>query len=122
MPAIKKIGVVAFGSDLCPADIFQLHDAVLRVLDNDVLELFWIGKPSNYAQSHLKALFGIGGWTSKLTGRDLYILLLQRRNDIGCRQLPSGQAGGIEPDAHSILALAKNQDIADTGDTFQRVL
>src|SRR5271166_5837182 len=62
VPAVEKIGVVALSANLCAPDILELHDAVLRVLDNDVLEFPGIGKASDYAQRDLEVLLLIGGW------------------------------------------------------------
>ena len=35
VPAVEKVGVVALGANFSPPNILQLHDAVLRVLEDD---------------------------------------------------------------------------------------
>ena len=49
-------------------------------------------------------------------------MLLQGGDHVGGRELAGGQLGGIEPDAHGVLALAEDDDVADARNALQRVL
>ena len=50
------------------------------------------------------------------------VLLLQRRDHVGGGQLPCSQLCRVKPDAHGILALAEDDDVADAWNALQGIL
>ena len=63
-------------------------------------------------------------WRRRLAdaaGGDLDVLLAQRTDHVAGRDLARGEAIGIEPQAHRILALAEDGDVADAGHALQGV-
>ncbi len=76
---------------------------------------------SDYAQRDLEVLLRIGRRTSQLTSRNFDVLLLQRGNHIGRRQLASRQLRRIKPYPHRVLALAEDDDIAHARNSLQRI-
>ncbi len=77
---------------------------------------------SHNPQRHLKTLLGIGGRTAQLAGGYFDVLLLQGGDHVGRGQLTGRQLRRIQPDAHGILALAEDDDVADAGNALQSVL
>src|SRR5580704_10496445 len=122
VPAVKQVGVVGLRANLCSPNIFQLNDAVLGVLDDDVFELDRIGQSPHHAQSDLKVLLRVGRRTSQLTCWDLDVLFLECRYHIGSGQLSGCQLRRVKPDAHRVLTFTKDDYIAHTGYALQRVL
>ena len=64
---------------------------------------------------------GSEGCCAKLAGGNFYVLLGQRVDDVERGEAARGQLGGVEPEAHGVLALAEDDDRADTGDALERV-
>ena len=62
-----------------------------------------------------------GGWPSWPAGISTFCSD-ERVDDVGGGQAASGQADGIEPDAHGVLALAEDDDIAHAGHALEGVL
>ena len=58
---------------------------------------------------------------AELTGGDLDVLLSERIGDVKRGEAAGGETAGIEPDAHGVLALAEDDDVADARDAFERV-
>ena len=81
-----------------------------------------VGQAANDADGHLEVLLGIGGLLAELTGGDLDVLLGESVGDVERGEAAGGEAVGVEPDAHGVLALAEDDDIADAGDALQSVL
>ena len=86
-----------------------------RSIDNDVFELLGISEPAHDAQRDLVVLLRIRRRRSKLSGRDLDVLLRKRIGHVQRGQLPRGQLVRVQPDAHRILALAEDDHIAHAG-------
>ena len=80
-----------------------------------------LGKPPDHAQRDLKVLLGIGRRPAQLARGNFDVLLLQRGDHIRRRQLARGQLGGIEPDAHGILALAEDDHVAHARNALERI-
>jgi hypothetical protein len=116
-----KCGAVGLGTYLCVAYVFEQDDAASSrvVLDDDVLKLFGVGETAYDADCHLELLFGVRGWLAELAGGDLDVLLGKGIGDVECGETAGGEEVGIEPDAHGVLALAEDDDGADTGDTLE---
>ena len=89
MARVLQRGAITFGAHLRVAHVFQLHQAVRRVLDDDVVELLRVGEPAHDAHGNLEGLFGVGGRLPQLSGRNLDILLLQ---SVRPRRSRSGRA------------------------------
>ena len=124
LPGELQAGVVVFSTDLGAADVLDQDDsaAIGAVFDDDVFELPGIGEAAHHADGHLKCLFGIGGLLAELTGGDLDVLLSERIGDVERGEAASGEAAGIEPETHRVLALTEDDDVADAGDTLESVL
>ncbi len=116
--------VVVFSADLGTADVFDQDDsaAVGAVLDDDVVELPGIGEAANDADGHLKGLLGIGGLLTELTCGDFHVLLGERVGNVECGEAAGGEAAGIEPETHRVLAFAEDDDVTDAGNTLERIL
>src|SRR6202011_5981538 len=108
--------------DFRAPNIFELHDPLARVLDDDAFEFLRLGEPSHYTQRHLKFLLRIGGRTAQLSSGYFDVLLLQSGDYVGGSQLSCSQLGRVEPYTHGILALAEDDDVADPGDPLQGIL
>src|SRR5579883_2431433 len=121
MPAVLPICVVGFIAELCMAHIHQLYQAIGRALQNDLFEFLWSGEAPHNAKRNLEILRRRSRRAPELAGRNFDVLLLDRIDDIGGRQSAGRQPGRIEPDAHGIFALAKNDDIAHALDALERV-
>src|SRR3984885_6064082 len=105
------------------ANVFKQDDASdgWAVFDDDVVKLFRIVESADHANCHLKDLFGIGGRLAELPGGDLHVRLGEGIGDVEGRETASGEAVGIEPEAHGVLALAEDNDRADAGNTLESV-
>ena len=104
------------------AHILELHQAVGRVLDDDFVELVRVREPAHDAHRDLESLLRVGWRLPELAGGNLDVLLLERVHHVGCGQAAGGQAHGIEPHAHGVLALAEDHYIAHAGHALERVL
>jgi hypothetical protein len=104
------------------AYILEQHQAVGGVLDDDVVELGGRGEPAHDAHRHLEGLLRVRGRLAKLAGGNLDVLLHQRIDHIGRREVARGQPHRIKPDAHGVLALAEDHHIAHAGDALDGVL
>ena len=91
------------------------------VLEDDVVELLGIGEAADDADGDLKVLLGVGGRLAELAGGDFDVLLGESVGDVEGGEAAGGEPGGIEPDAHGVLALAEDDDVADAGDALERV-
>src|SRR3982074_1619245 len=56
VPTVQKVRVIAFRADFRAPNIFELHDPLAGVLDDDAFEFLRLREPSNYTQRHLKIL------------------------------------------------------------------
>ena len=91
-----EVGVVVFGADLGAAYIFEQDDCRCRggaVLDDDVLELRWIGEPADDADGHLVVLLGVGGLLAELAGGDFDVLLGEGVGDVEGGKAAGGETG-----------------------------
>ncbi len=117
-----QLAAVGLSAKFGMAHIFELHDAVRRVLDDDSVEFVRRTQSSRCAHGDLEILFPVRRRLSELTRCDDDVLLPQRIDHIGGRENAGGQARRIEPDAHGVFALAEYLDVANTGYALQRVL
>ena len=80
-----------------------------------------IGQAADDANGHLEVLLGVGGLLTELAGGDFDVLLGKGVGDVEGGEAAGGEAVGIEPDAHGVLALAEDDDGADAGDALEGV-
>jgi hypothetical protein len=122
VPQVLERGAVILGADNGVADILQKHQAVGGVLDDDVVELGGTGEPAHHAHRNLEGLLRVRGRLAELAGGNLDVLLDQRVDHVGGGEAASGQAHRVEPDAHGVLALAEDHDVAHAGHALDGVL
>src|SRR5262249_5259478 len=84
----------------------------LPVRDDDVAEIARLREPARRADVQLEELAFWHRRLPDLTGRDLDVLLAERHNHVRWREVARCQLVGIEQDAHSIVALAEQDDVA----------
>jgi hypothetical protein len=124
-PDEAQVGRVGLGAQLDAADVADPHQrgalAALARLDHDVLELLGLGQPAAHAHAQVVGLVLVGGRVAERPGRDLQVLLAQRRHHVAGGDLARRQPRGVEPDAHRVLALAEDDDIADARHALDRV-
>src|SRR6185437_5986248 len=116
LAVVAKVGRVGFGSEFGVAYVFELNDTGGGVLDNNVVELSGVGKASNDAHRNLIGMIRIRRRLADLAGGNLNVLLGERVGNVGCSEAAGRELGRVEPYAHGVLALAKNDYIADAGD------
>ena len=122
--ALPKLdaGVVVLGSELDPSDVAHPNErAVATALHDDPLELFHLGQATLRADTQLIALGLRHRRLTDAASRHLDVLLAQRVHNIAGRQPAAGKTVGIEPQAHRVLALAEDNDVADARDALDRV-
>ncbi len=113
---------VVLGAELGAADILDAHERAVRAgLDDDVLELRDVVEPAFGADAELERLIGRRRRRTDAPGGDLNVLLAERAHRVGRRQPVRGQLVRIEPEPHGELALAEDDDVADTRDPADRV-
>src|SRR6202171_4138013 len=122
VPTVQEVRVIAFRADFRAPNIFELHDPLARVLDDDAFEFLRLGEPSHYAQRHLKFLLRIGGRAAQLSRGYFDVLLLQSGDYVGGGKLSCSQLCRVEPYAHGILAFAEDDDVADPRNPLQGIL
>src|ERR1022692_4369055 len=104
------------------ADIFQKHQAVGIVLNDNVVKFDRACQAAHHAYRNLKSLLRIGRRLAKLAGR-YFDVLLDHRADYVRRGQPAGRKlQRIEPHAHRVLALAEDCYIAYTRHALERIL
>ena len=81
-----------------------------------------IGEAADDADGHLEGLFRIGGLLTELSGGDLDVLLGEGVGDVERGEAAGGEPAGIEPEAHGVLALAEDDDVADARNTLEGIL
>src|SRR5260370_39969953 len=106
------------------ANVFEENEASAcrGILEDDVFELSRIGEAADDTDGHLVGLRFIGGRLTELAGGDLNVLLGESVGDVERGEATRGKAGGVKPDAHSVLALAEDDDVAYAGDALEGVL
>ncbi len=122
-PENLKGGCVGFGTDFCTAYVFEQNDSVGvgAVFEDDVFKLPGIIETAYDADDHLEVLFRIGGRLTELAGSDFDVLLSKGVGYVESREAAGGEAIGIEPEAHRVFALAKDDDGTHAGNAFERV-
>ena len=68
-----------------------------------------------------KVLLGIGWGKAQLSGGHFDVLLGEGVGDIQRSKATGGEAIGIEPETHGVLALAEDDNGADTGYTLESI-
>src|SRR5580700_425808 len=121
MPTVQKVRVVAFRADFRAPNIFEFHDPFAGVLDDDAFEFLRFREPSNHTKRHLKLLLRIGGRAAQLSSGYFDVLLLQSGDHVGGGKLPCSQLCRVEPNAHGVLALAEEDNVADPRDSLQGI-
>ena len=121
MPQVFEVGAVVLGAHHGVTDVFQQHQPVGRVFDNDVVELSGTAQAPDNPHRNLKRLLHVGRLLSKLSCRNLNVLFRKRVDHVGGRQIAGCQPDGVEPDAHGVLALTKNHHVAHAGNALDRV-
>ena len=83
-------------------------------VEDDVLELLDVAQPAERAERDLELA---GRRRDRLladrAGGHLGVLLANGRDDVAGRQVARRQLAGIDPDAHAVIALAEQEDVAD---------
>src|SRR5207302_11377587 len=88
---------------------------------NDVVEFGGLAQPSHRPYANLKGMFLLRGRQANLSRRHLNVLFLQGVHNV-CRGQPVlSHFCGIQPQAHGVLAFAKNDGVAHAFDAFNRV-
>ena len=121
MARVLQPRAITFGAHHRAAHVLQLHQAVRRILDDDVVELFRAGKSADNAHRNLVGLLRVGWRLPQLPGRNLDVLLFKRVHYIGCSQAAGCQPHRIEPHAHGVLARAEVHHIAHTRHALESV-
>src|SRR6202521_4625046 len=99
VPTVQKVRVIAFRADFRAPNIFELHDPLTRILDDDAFEFLRLREPSNYTQRHLKLLLGVGGRAAQLSSGYFGVLLLQSSDYVSGSKLSCSQLCRVEPNA-----------------------
>ena len=114
---------IAPGAHFNPRHVAQADDrTILRCFQDNIAKLFFgMQAPLGVNGDQEVALFRqrLG---AKLTGRDLYVLLLHRRDHVRGGQPARRHFIRVQPDAHRVLAGAENLDLADAGQARQLIL
>src|SRR5262249_46200311 len=96
------------------ADVLDAEGAAVGGdLEDDVGELAYLGEAAAGAQGDLDFLPPPHRGLADLPGGDLVVLLADRLDHVGGGQVAGGQFFRVEPDAHAVVALAEQEDVAD---------
>src|SRR5262249_45163599 len=110
--------VLVFRPELHTRYILETDDAsILSTFQDNVLKLLWIGEPAQGVECDLRFLVPADRFLANGAGGKRCILFAQGVNDVGSGQLAHRQPIGIDPDAHAVVALAEEEDIADPGNS-----
>ena len=82
-------------------------------LQDDVRELLGVGEPALGDDGVLEVLAARHGRPAELPGRHLDVLLAQGGDDVPGGHVARGELVGIDPDAHAVVLLAQQGDVAD---------
>ena len=122
MSAEGEIGVIAFCAEFGTADVPKLDDgAVLGLLDDDSLEFLWIGEASGDAHTEVVEMSGGDRGLADWSGGDLDVLFGEGAGDVLGGESALGETNRVEPEAHGVLALTEDRDVAHAGNAFERV-
>ena len=115
--------IVGFGAQLDPADVLDAHDlAVAAGAHDDVAELLGRFEPTKGGQGVLELLALRGRRLADHAGRGVLALGGDGVGHLLRGDAQVGHLGGVEPDPHGELALAKDQEVADPGQAIEHVL
>ena len=107
--------IVTQGAQFDPGHITQAGDPAVRIgLDDHLAELLILSQAAEGRHGILKNLAVGSRRLTDLSGGDLGILLFDGMHDVGRCQVAGRHTIGIEPDAHAVVALAHEGNIADT--------
>ena len=96
-------------------DANDLRRLAAHALDDDVLELFGVGKPAQRIDGELEDLVVRNRRAAELSRNHLDVLLLDRLLHVERGEAVGLQLVGVEPDPHAVLAGAAHRDLADAG-------
>ena len=81
-----------------------------------------VAQPAQRAQRDLKILVGTRRRRADHAGGHLHVLLANGLHHVAGRQVAHAQLHGVDPDAHAVIALAEQVDVAHAFDARQFVL
>ena len=91
-------------------------------LHEDRAKLLRRREPAQGVERELHVLAAGGRLPADRTGRDLHVLVADRINHLLGRQVERREPFGVEPDAHAVVALAEQADVANAFDSGQLIL
>ena len=90
--------------------------------ENDVRKLLRLLQAAERGQGDLRRLAGRGRLLPDLPASHLRVLLADGQDDVVGGEVVDGQAVGIEPNPHAEIALAAEENVADSLQAEQLVL
>ena len=105
-----SLNVIVLGPQIKTGNVFQTHEGAVRVGAQDYPAKFlWCLQPSLGPNGISKLLTGRTGRSADLTGRVHCVLLLDRINNLGDRNIELGQNVRPYPATNGVLARAENR-------------
>src|ERR1700688_1448257 len=103
-------------------NVLQSDERTVAItLQNDVIKLRWLRQTPDHPDTNLEILAGHSGLRTDLSRGPFHVLLLKSRSHIIGSKRASGHAHGVEPEAHRVFALAKDEHVGHAGHALQIV-
>src|SRR5262249_44433861 len=115
------IGRIILSRQLDRRDILHPHHGSCRLLDEYVAEFLGAREPTERLHRDLESTGLIDRRLIKDAGRHLYVLALERKNDVGSGETQRLQAVRVKPSTHCVVATTKHDQRTDAVDARQRV-
>src|SRR5271166_6998692 len=119
---VIEVGAIVFGAEFGVTYISEPNESSVGIaFEDDVIELIGFRETPDDADAHLEVLPGHCGLRAHAAGGHFDVLFREGVDDIVRSKRAASETNRVEPKAHGILALSKDQDIGDAGDAFETV-